>query len=146
MRGKTPWFVLSIDFHKFQVFGRDQDGRYQASSYGELRVSISRWNNMNSIIWNNGRSVFQCKTLNKNFIIETLMKEMKPIVMGNKGGWVWMSRKIIDRFFLEILDYPGSHTTNKINGFSPQNSSASVLCYVLNWLHDGGIRTLVAKE
>ena len=39
-----------------------------------------------------------------------------------------MSGKIIDkRFSWEILDYRDSDTTNKINVFSPQYSSASVL-------------------
>ena len=42
-----------------------------------------------------------------------------------------MSREIIDkRFFLEVLDYPDSDSTNKINGFSPQSSSTSVVLQI----------------
>ena len=38
--------------------------------------------------------------------------------MGDKRGWVWMSRKIIDkRFFLKILDYQDSDATIKVNNF-----------------------------
>ena len=44
MRGKNQWIDLSMNFQKFQVFSRDKEGRYQTSSYQELRVSISRWN------------------------------------------------------------------------------------------------------
>ena len=42
MRGKNHWIHLPIDLHKSLVFDRDQNGRYQASSYGDLGVSISR--------------------------------------------------------------------------------------------------------
>ena len=150
MRGKDQWFDLSIVFHKFHVFGRDQDGRYQASSYGELRVSISRWNIINSIIWNFGKPVIQCKEQNRQYyhqdcyptetlFIEVLKEEMRPIVMGDRGGWVRLSRKNCDRsFFLEILDYPDSDRTNKINGFF---TSILLECYVSDWVHDGGFRT-----
>ena len=44
MGGKNQWFDLSIDFHKFQVLGRDQDGRHEASNYGEIRVWVWKWN------------------------------------------------------------------------------------------------------
>ena len=49
---KNQWVELSTDLHKLYNFGRDQDGRYQASSCGEWRASISRWNIKNSFIWN----------------------------------------------------------------------------------------------
>ena len=67
MRGKNQWFDMSIDFHKFQVVGRDQNGRYQASSYGESRVLISRRSIIKSIIWIIGRSVFQSKEQNRQY-------------------------------------------------------------------------------
>ena len=86
MQGKDQWFDLSIDFHEFQVFGRDQDGRYQTSGYGELRVSISRLNIINSIIWNSGRSLFQVLPWRLSSNIETLIEEIKPIVRGAGGG------------------------------------------------------------
>ena len=39
-----------------------------------------------------------------------------------------MSRKIMEKRFLKFLDYQETDATNKINGYSPQNSSgASVL-------------------
>ena len=52
---------------------------------------------------------------------------MKPVVMGDKGGWVWMSRKIIQRFFLESLDYQDFDATNTINGYLPQYYSTCVI-------------------
>ena len=39
----------------------------------------------------------------KKLLIETLIEEIKPVVMGDKGGWVWMSRKTFDwRCFWDI--------------------------------------------
>ena len=59
------------------------------------------------------------------------MEEMKHVVMGDKGRWVWMSRKDTDkRFFLEISDYQYFDATNKINGFLSQRSSTSVICKI----------------
>ena len=54
---KNQCFQLSVDLHEFQVFSRDQDGRYQASNYGEKGVSISRWTLYLSIF---GISKSQC--------------------------------------------------------------------------------------
>ena len=58
---------LSTDLHKLQIFGRNRDGRNQASRYGLLGVSISRWNIINSSIWNIGLSVFHCKKQTQHF-------------------------------------------------------------------------------
>ena len=55
MRGKNQPSDLSTVFHKFQIFGTDQDGIYQASSNEELRVSKPKRNVKNNIIWNIGR-------------------------------------------------------------------------------------------
>ena len=93
MRGKSQGFDLTKDIHKSQIFGRDQDGRYQASSYGKLRVS----NIIKCKIWNIGSSVFQSKEQNREkhhqecfdnykVSIETLIEEMKSLVMGDKRG------------------------------------------------------------
>ena len=49
-------FDWSSDFHKVSAFGRVQDERYPAFSYGELRVALSRWNIKNSCFWNIGGS------------------------------------------------------------------------------------------
>ena len=148
---KNQWFDLSVEFQKLQLFGRDRERRYEASIYGELRVSISRWNTINSILWNIGRPVFQCWEQNRQHyhrdcfptrktFIESLIKEMKPIVMGEKEGWVWTSRKDIDgRFCLEVVDYPDSDTTKKKRQFF--TSKLLQKCYVSDWVHDGGIRT-----
>ena len=54
-------------YKKFQVFGRGQDGSYQAYSYGELRVLVSRWNIINTIINNIGLLVFQYKEENGQY-------------------------------------------------------------------------------
>ena len=58
---------LSIDLHNIRVFGRDQDGRCQASSYGQLRVPVSRWNIIIGNIWNIGLSLIQCKEQNRHY-------------------------------------------------------------------------------
>ena len=52
-----------------------------------------------------------------------MIEETKPLVRGDKRGWVWMSRKTFKRLLLENLDKQDSHATNKINGLSPQYSS-----------------------
>ena len=57
------WFANRVS----QNSSRYETGIYQASSYGELRVSISRWNLKNSNIWNIGLSVFQCNLKNRQF-------------------------------------------------------------------------------
>ena len=149
MRGKNQWFDLSIDFDKSQVFERDQNGRHQVFSYGELGVPITRWNSINSINWNigwksNARSKIKNITIEniyttKKHFIETLIRKMKLAVMGDKGGWNWMSRKIIDRTFFGNFGLSGP-LCNEQN----QRFFTSILlykCYVLDLLHDGGIRT-----
>ena len=127
---KNQRFASSIDLYELQAFGRDQSGRDQASSYGELS---------NRIIWNIRKSVFQCKEQNrqkfienvsetKKLLIENLIKKMKPAVMGDKLGWVWMSRKMIEkRFFFKSSEYQDSDATNKINRFPPQYSFKNVM-------------------
>ena len=136
---KIQWLDLSIDFHEFQFFCRNQGGTYQISSYGELRVLISRWNIIKSMFWNIGRSVFQNKEqnwqnfwrkrfYNKKRLVEALMEKMKPVVMDDKWGWVWRSRIIFDKkFYFETSDYQDSAATNKINGFATQHTSTIVL-------------------
>ena len=79
------------------------------------------------------------------FFIETLVGELKPVVMGDKGGWVWMSRKIIDEIYLEIVDYRDSDATNKINHFSwSQYCSASVMFFTEFIMEE--IELVVAEE
>ena len=96
MRGKIQWFDLLIDLHQFQAFGRDYGGRHPASSYGELRVSISRLNIINSIIWNIGKSMQEKnrQKIHRSFWLRPWWKR-KPVVMGETWGWVWRSRKTI---------------------------------------------------
>ena len=50
---------------------------------------------------------------------ETFREDIKPLIIGEKAGWPWMSRKTFDTKLSEILDYPDFDTMNKINGFSP---------------------------
>ena len=57
------WFANQFS----QNSSRYETGRYQASSYGELRVSISRWNVKNSNIWNIRLSAFQCNLKKRHF-------------------------------------------------------------------------------
>ena len=48
--------------------------------------------------------------------------------MVDKGVWVCMSRKIIDKMFLiKYLDYQDTDATKEINKLPPQNSFASVI-------------------
>ena len=99
---------ISTTGFKFSTEAKMEDTKPLVGELGELGVSISRWNIINSIIWNMRSSVFQWKEQNrqyyhrncspiKKFFIETLMKEMKPRFMGEKVGWIWTSRKTIER-------------------------------------------------
>ena len=56
---------LSFNLHKFLDVVRDQHARYQQSIYGEMAVSISRWNIKGSILWKNWKTTFQCKKHNR---------------------------------------------------------------------------------
>ena len=48
--------------------------------------------------------------------------------MGDKGGWAWLSRKNFDKkFFLQVLDYTDSDTTNKTKGSSPRYSLTGIM-------------------
>ena len=67
MRGEKPWFDLTKEFYRFYFVGRDQEGRYKASSYGESKFSLTRWNIISSIIWIIGGSEFQCKEQNPQY-------------------------------------------------------------------------------
>ena len=99
---KNQWFDSSTDLHKFQAFSGDE--RYQASTYGEKTISISSWTIINGIIWNNGPSVFQVKeqidsisnedvSKTKKVLTESLIEETKPVVTGDKWGWISKSKK-----------------------------------------------------
>ena len=140
MRGKSQWFDLCIDLHKFHVFGRDHDGRYKASNEAELKVSISWWNIINSIIWNIGLSVLKCKEQTRQYLhrecfttekfrIETLI-EMKSVVMGEKWGWVWVSRKIILGFLPKFRTIRALMQARKTMIFQ-LNTRLQVLCFQL---------------
>ena len=138
MTGKNQRFELSFIFQKFECFVRDQDGTYQASSYGELGVSISRWNIIKSTIRKIKRSVFTCEKQNQRhyhrdcfptekLFIEISIDQMKPVVMGEKSGCVWKPRETNNRrVSWEMLDYTDSDATNRINRFSPQDTLTSV--------------------
>ena len=54
-------------------------------------------------------------------LTEILLEEMKLVVMGDKREWDRNS------FFFEISVYQDSDAPNKIQGFSLQNSSTSVV-------------------
>ena len=68
---KNQRFASSIDLYELQAFGRDQSGRDQASSYGELS---------NRIIWNIRKSVFQCKEQNRQKFIENVSETKKLLI------------------------------------------------------------------
>ena len=139
MREKSHSFDSSKDILKFEICGRDQDGRYQASCYGNwefqfrddiLRIALSGkpeaqfFNARNKI----DKVTIRVVLTRKKFFIETWIEEMKTVIISDKRGWVSMSRKIIDkRFFPEILECHDSDATNRINGFSPLYSSTNVM-------------------
>ena len=50
---------------------------------------------------------------------------MKPVVTGDKRGWVWMTKNIVKMLFLEAFDYQESDSKRKIHGSSPQYSTTS---------------------
>ena len=148
----TVWFVKS--FPRVSSFPQRPRWKNQTSSYGDLRLSKSRWNiiklelfglsedqysntrTKNAMQGTNRRNSFWKHFDNKNFLIEASTQKMKPVVVGDKWSWVWMSGKTIERFFLEKLDYQDSDETNKMNGFPPDNPCTS---FFLDWVHDGGI-------
>ena len=70
MRTKQQQYDIAICPQKLQNFIRDQDGRYQASGHGEYRFSKSRWIDPKNVVWEIGRSVFQCRKQNRHFSIE----------------------------------------------------------------------------
>ena len=75
----------------------------------------------------------------KTFSIEILSDKFKTVVMGDKGGWVWTPRKIIDeRFF-------GNFGLSRLwcNEQNQRVLTSMLLykCYFSAWIHDGGIQT-----
>ena len=124
------------------LFGRDRDGRYQTSSYGELRVSISRWNIINSIIWTNGRSVLQWTEQSRQHFHRVCFYNWKAFDwdIGRKNGARWygwqtrISLKVEKNYyweaFLEKSDNQNFDATNKNYGLAPQYCSTSVMFYI----------------
>ena len=71
-------------------------------------------------------------------LIETLIEEMKPVIVGDEARWVWMSRKVTGKTFFEKI------RTNR----TPVERTNSMTChlplyhfYVLNRVLDGEIGT-----
>ena len=101
--------------------------------YSEYRtVSIPMQRTKSTIYpW---RMFFQQKLL-----IETFLKEMKPVVMSDKWGWVWISRKNIIKFLF------GNFALSWLwfNNQNPRFFTSVLLCkcYVLDWVLDVRIRT-----
>ena len=82
------------------------------------RYSIAR-NKTDNI---NIKNAFKSKRL----FVKTCIEEMKPVVIGDKGRWVWMQRKNTDkRFCSGNLDCQDSNATNIIKSFSSQRSSTN---------------------
>ena len=151
MREKSHSFDSSKDIPKFEICGRDQDGRYQASCYGNwefqfrddiLRIALSGkpeaqfFNARKKIDKVTIRVVFTSKT----FFIETLIEEMKTVIISDKWGWVSMSRKIIDKRFFSRKFGMSWLWCNEQN----QRLFTSLLlykCYVWDWVFVGGIWT-----
>ena len=104
-------FNLSINLHKFQIFGREQGGRYEASSYGKLKASISRWNIIKSNIWNIGLSVFECTdqnwqnfnpdvSTNNNVLIQTIIEKWSlQLCMTDEDEFEHHAEVLIGVFF-----------------------------------------------
>ena len=65
---------------------------------------------------------------------------MKPVVMGHKGGWVWMWRKNTEkRVFSGKIGLPGLWCNEQNYQFFA--SKFLFKCKFLFWIFDGGIRT-----
>ena len=79
---------MTIEFHKFQLSGRDQEERYKASSYRELSVSITRYIikalfGTSESRYYNAKNKIDNSLKTEKLLIDTLI-EMKPVVMGDK--------------------------------------------------------------
>ena len=135
MRGKNQRFDVPIDFHKFRVSARDRDGRYQVSSYGELRFSKSRWNIINSIIWNIGRSIFQCKEQKRQHYHRECFHKWEDFQWDfdrKKGSSFGRQRTISlnvekNYCFSGKFGLSGIDATNQINASSSHYSTWSVI-------------------
>ena len=58
-------------------------------------------------------------SINRKLLIQNLIEQMKPIVMGDKRGSVLMSRKIIDEwFFGKISDSQDSSASKNSTVFT----------------------------
>ena len=55
---RVQGFDLTVDFHKCQVFGKDQDGRHQAASREKIGFSKMRGIIIVILVWKIRRSVF----------------------------------------------------------------------------------------
>ena len=73
----------------------------------------------------------------KKFFIQVFIEQMKRIVMGDKGGWIWMSRKIIE-FFFGNFGLSGLWCNEQNQRFF---HSILLQMFFLDWVPDGGIRT-----
>ena len=83
--------------------------------------------------------------ITKKLFIDTLMEEMKPVVMGNKWGWVWMSRKkIFERFFSGDFALSGLWCHEQKQRFFI--SIPLVECYFLNDFLMEQFQLVVAEE
>ena len=79
------------------------------------RVSVSKLGRKSTMIHSN---LFKTK----NFFIGISIEELKPVGLADKGRGVWLSRKNIHSFFFEVRSI-----RSDLNGFSPQQSSTSVM-------------------
>ena len=149
MRGKSQWFHLTINPHKFQASGRNQNGRYQASCYGE-KVSVLRWNFINCIIWNIrgqysnatnkiDKTSIQSVSANKIFLIGIFMEKMKLVVMGHRWGWTWTSKNPNEKMFFGNFGLSRFWCYKRSQWFF----TSILLCqfYVLDWVSNGKIRS-----
>ena len=87
--------------HRFEAFSSDQDGRYQTISYRELKDKIEiKSFKYHFPKYRTASIPMQRKKLQKSHresfykrnLFEALIEEMKRLVMGETGGWLWKSR------------------------------------------------------
>ena len=137
-------------------FQQKQGAKYQDSSYGEFRVSKSRWNIIDNLFWNIGRSVYECREENWSFLHwESFCNKKSFDWYFDRGieacsyGWqlkmnLNVEKNYLWRLFLKIPHYQNCDATNKIHGFSPQYSYASALFQIEFLMED--LELVVAED
>ena len=85
-RQRPRWKIPSLQLRRMKSFNIEMKNcKWHYLEYRKVNIPMQGTKSTLITI----RKLFTTKKL----FIDTLMEEMKPVVMGNKWGWVWISRK-----------------------------------------------------